>query len=422
MNLHPLLGRGDFRNLLAGQAVSSLGDWMATIALMALVLDISGSAIAVGGVLALRLMPSVLAGPVATSAALRWDRRRIMLGMDLVRVPLVLVIPFVEALWWVYLFAFLAEVANLVFLPARDAAVPDLVEDEQLPTANAMVLLTSYGNIPIGAAAFAGISSLPAAFGPLARNPYVVVFVLNALTYVVSFGFISRIRLPEGAAAVSAGDGEDEDTPGVRAFIDAFRYPLLRAILPGLATVVLGIGALFSLGIVYVREVLDVSNLGFGILIATFGVGSAAAVAWLQTRDDGATVDVIRAGIAAMGVLLAVMSLVSNLLWSYVVAVPFGAAAAIALVGSLTYLQEHLAGRRRVIGFAAFHMLFRFGLSIAALGAGALVSVVPSVRWPVVGDVPAVSLILFASGLLVVAGAVSIRPTAVHRASEETAT
>ena len=112
-----LLSRGDFRLLFAGQGISALGDWMVTVALIALVRKISDSSTAIGGVLVLRLVPGVLAGPLAARAAERWDRRRTMMAMDLVRAGMVVAIPFVNALWWVYVWAFLLEVTGIVFLP-----------------------------------------------------------------------------------------------------------------------------------------------------------------------------------------------------------------------------------------------------------------------------------------------------------------
>ncbi|MDR9451847.1 MAG: hypothetical protein RI637_11575, partial [Acidimicrobiia bacterium] len=71
-----LLRTTDFRRVLSAQAVSGVGDWMATVALMALVFDITGSAAAVGGMLAIRLGPGAIAGPLAAQAARRGDRRR----------------------------------------------------------------------------------------------------------------------------------------------------------------------------------------------------------------------------------------------------------------------------------------------------------------------------------------------------------
>ena len=122
-----LLARQGFRRLLLGQAVSSLGDWMGTLALMYFVLELSGSTTAVGGVLVLRLLPSALGAPVAARVVTRWRRRSVMLTSDLIRVGMAVALPVVPGLWWVYFWAFMIEVVGLVFLPARDAAIPFLI-------------------------------------------------------------------------------------------------------------------------------------------------------------------------------------------------------------------------------------------------------------------------------------------------------
>src|SRR5436853_5773991 len=91
-----LLRHRGFGRLLIGQSVSALGDWMATVALMALVLDITGSSTAVAGILVLRLAPAALAGPLAARAIRRWDRRRTMVGMDGLRAGIVVLVPLVH--------------------------------------------------------------------------------------------------------------------------------------------------------------------------------------------------------------------------------------------------------------------------------------------------------------------------------------
>ena len=80
-----LLRQRDFRRLLIGQAISLLGDWTGTLALMYFVLELSGSTTAVGGILVLRLLPSAVGGPLAAQVVSRWNRRRVMLTSDLVR-------------------------------------------------------------------------------------------------------------------------------------------------------------------------------------------------------------------------------------------------------------------------------------------------------------------------------------------------
>src|SRR5690349_25077168 len=135
MTLVDAVRRRGFRTLLVGQSVSALGDWMGTFAFMELVLRQSGSSTAVGGILALRLMPAAIGGPLAARAVGKWDRRKTMVSMDLARAAMIAIVPLVRGLWWVYLWAFMVEVGSIVFLPARDASIPDMVDDENLPIA-----------------------------------------------------------------------------------------------------------------------------------------------------------------------------------------------------------------------------------------------------------------------------------------------
>ena len=304
-----LLGRRAFRDLFIGQGVSALGDWMVTVALMALVLRLSKSSTAVAGVLVLRLVPAAIAGPLAARAASRWDRRRTMLAMDLVRAGIVAVIPFVAALWWVYVWAFVLEVASLVFLPARDASIPDLAGDdpEELSLANGLILGSSYGTIPLGALAFAAVSAAsPHHGGFLGHHRFALVFWVDALTFLVSFSYVRRLTTLGVAYERAAGEEP-------RRFRDAFQIPLVRAVMTPTTMIALGLGTLFSLGIVYVRNVLHASDTQFGVLIALFGVGAGIGLVLLRSvAGGGGTLPVVQMGVAAQGITIAVMSLAPN--------------------------------------------------------------------------------------------------------------
>src|SRR5207244_12237917 len=122
----------------------------------------TGSAATVDGSLVLHVASAAIAGPLSARIVPRRNRRNTMLAMDALRAGAIALVPFVHALWWIYLWAFVVEAASLVFLPARDASIPDLVNEEDLPLANGLVLGSSYGTIPLGAAAFALVSLLAA--------------------------------------------------------------------------------------------------------------------------------------------------------------------------------------------------------------------------------------------------------------------
>src|SRR3954468_18119024 len=74
-----------FRRLLAALAVSQAGDWLYNVALLALVFERTGSAAWAGAATAARVVPIVVLGPLGGVAADRWDRRRVMVASDLLR-------------------------------------------------------------------------------------------------------------------------------------------------------------------------------------------------------------------------------------------------------------------------------------------------------------------------------------------------
>ena len=392
-----LFAHRGFRRLMIGQTVSSLGDWLGTIALIALVLDLTGSSTAVGGVLVLRLAPSLVAGPLVTRLVGRWNRRRTMLAMDAIRVGVVLLVPLIGALWWVYVWAFVLEVAGLVFLPARNAGIPDLVPDEDLSMANGLVLASSYGTIPFGAALF-GLAGLVAP----GRAGIAVAFGLDAVTFLVSYFLIRPVRELDVAR-------EDGDTPSSTGFLAAFRIPFVRAFAPATVIATLGLGALFSVGVVFVRSVLHASVGEFGVLIALFGVGAGLGLVFLW-RLHADPVRVVRYGLGAQGVVIAVMSLAPTTGFAFLGAALFGAATSTTLTASMSAVQELLPDEQRVVGFAAFHILIRAGLSLSAIGAGIATDLIRGVHWPVVGHLPPSRVVLLGSGLFVAFAAALIAP------------
>jgi MFS family permease len=421
--MRELLRLRDFRRLLIGQAISLLGDWTGTLALMYFVLELSGSTTAVGGILVLRLLPSAVGGPLAAQVVSRWNRRRVMLASDLIRTAMAIALPVLPWLGWVYFWAFAIEVVGLVFLPARDAAIPMLIggrENDQsdaktLSLANGVTMGTSYGMIPVGAGAFGLILLLSKSAGWEGHWRYVVVFWLNALTYLASYAFVRTI--PD----LGPRPGEDtEDTEGTEVerergadgtgMLAALRIPVVRAVLPATAVVALGLGALFSLGVVFVRDVLDAGPAGFGALVALFGVGAAAGLA-VQARTGGgrSLLATIRLSTAAQGIVIATMGAIAVTAWAFLGAVLFGAATTVALVSGITYLQQNLAGVRRNLGLTAFHACLRFALAIAALAAGAAADLLGRVDFGVLGSMEPAQAVLTGSGLVVVAGSLLVR-------------
>ena len=146
--------------------LSSFGDWLGFLAITALATQLvegfDAKSFAVGGVLAFRLLPSVVLAPVVGVVADRFDRRLTMVVSDVLRFALFLSIPLVGHLTWLLVATALVEVLSLVWIPAKEASVPTLAK-ERLESANQISLFATYGTAPLAAIVF-GV--LGAAVGP----------------------------------------------------------------------------------------------------------------------------------------------------------------------------------------------------------------------------------------------------------------
>jgi dTMP kinase len=289
----------------------------------------------------------------------------------------------------------MVEVGSLVFLPARDSSIPELADEDELPVANGLILGSSYGTIPLGAGAFAVLSVFFGTSGWFSATS--TALWLDAVTFVVSFLFIRRI---------GSLRNEGDHAPGAHhvRMLDAFRLPLVRALVAPAVVAAVGIGSLFSLGVVFVQHVLGANDTEFGVLVVMFGIGAALGLVVLRLAR-WKSIRVVRASLGVQGVVIAGMSCAPVIALVFVGALGFGGATAITLTSAITVLQERLDDQDRVEAFTTFHVLIRAGLGIAALAAGAAGDAISGVSWPFVGHLAPARVVLFASGVVVIATA-----------------
>src|SRR5437867_13430462 len=171
--------------------VSSLGDWVGFVAVTALVAHRGGTAakgsLAVAGVLLARLLPSVLFGPFAGVFTDRLDRRKLMITADLARGALYASMPFMPTLWAIFGLSFLIECLSLLWTPAKDASIPNLVPRRQLSNANSVGLITTYGTLPLGASIYTLVAGASNGIGAHVRyfglHPQFLALWLDAFTF-----------------------------------------------------------------------------------------------------------------------------------------------------------------------------------------------------------------------------------------------
>ena len=174
-------GNRNFRNLLAGQFISELGNWFNFIAGLGLVRLVSdASPTAAGLFYVARLLPFALMSPIAGTFVDRFSRRQVMIWTDLVRALVALsflLVTGADDLWIAYLATVVLHTMGAFFDGAKNAAAPNLTGQEGLLAGTALLFSTRFLLMAIGSA-LGGWAA--AVFG------YEVAFVINAASFVAS--------------------------------------------------------------------------------------------------------------------------------------------------------------------------------------------------------------------------------------------
>ncbi len=261
-----------FRRLYVAQLISFAGDWFATVALLGLALETTGSAAVASLVLVLQTGGFALASPIAGILADRLDRRRLMIVADFARVPVALSFLLArdpDTFWIALLGVFLLSVGAAFFEPTSSAALPNLVEEHELGEAN--VLIGSAWGVML--AVGAGLGGLIAA--TLGRD---AAFVVNAATFAVSGllivgirGRFQQARPPDGQRDEFSGGGFLGSLRVVFNF--ARRNRLVASLLLSKTMFGVGTGVVLMLA-VFAHDVFRAGDVGIGLLFAARGLGA----------------------------------------------------------------------------------------------------------------------------------------------------
>jgi dTMP kinase len=371
-----------FRRLWWGLSSSSLGDWLGLLALTAManqmVEGYAAKNYAIAGVLFLRVTPALVIGPLAGYVADHMDRRTVLVWGDHVRGLLFLSIPVVGELWWVFVVTVLIETVSVVWGPAKDATVPNLVPPRLLEGANAVSTAATYGSAVPAAAFFAALTSLdrlvPEALG-WAGGAVNVALVVNGVTFIVSGLIIATLHdIPRGPAHA---DGESNL---VRAILHGWGYVVRTRVVRGLVTGM--VGAFAAGGVVVGLARTHVSDLGggdagygllFGAVFTGMGFGIWRGNALVRRFDRR---QVFGAALVGCGVVLVPLALVRHLEIVAILAVVVGGLAGTAWINGMTLLglevPDQLRGRTFAFVGSAVRLALGLVLAVGPLAAGAI--------------------------------------------------
>ena len=128
-----VLANRTYRHLFAAQVIALVGTGLATVALGLLAYQLAGpSAGAVlGTALAIKMVAYVAVAPIASAFAEQLPRRAMLVGLDLIRAAVAVLLPFVTEIWQVYILIFVLQSASAAFTPTFQATIPDVLPDER---------------------------------------------------------------------------------------------------------------------------------------------------------------------------------------------------------------------------------------------------------------------------------------------------
>lgn len=260
-----------FGRLYAAQLISFAGDWFATVALLGLALELTGSAALAGLLLVIQTGTFAVASPIAGALADRFDRRRLLVTVDLARVPVALAFLLARdqgTLWIAFAAAALLSVGGAIFEPTSSASLPNLVDRDQLPEAN-VLLGSAWGTMLAVGAALGGVVA-----ATLGRD---AAFIVDAASFALSALLIVGIRRP----LQEERDRAERPSVGPGAFVNSIRTALafarksrlVASLLLSKTTFGVGTGVILMLA-VFGHDVFHAGDAGIGLLFAARGLGA----------------------------------------------------------------------------------------------------------------------------------------------------
>lgn len=266
----------EYRKLFIAGLVNGIGDRFSQVAVLGLLLSITGSGMAIGIVFAVRLIPYLIFAPIGGALADRFSKKSVMIAADLFRVVFALsplLVRDASDLWIVYTSSFLLSAGEAIYSPARMSSIPLLVNKNRLLSVNGLEEAMT-GFVLIMGSVTGGV--VAAVFGPELS------FVLNSISFLLSAVILMGVRMLQTATVEEASYEQEAAQPVRRSSLAGERYSLirllkdssyLRALLVLFAFWPIGDGIFNILLSVYAIDVFHAGDMGIGLMYGALGIG-----------------------------------------------------------------------------------------------------------------------------------------------------
>ncbi|MGL4819917.1 MAG: MFS transporter, partial [Bacilli bacterium] len=263
-------GRNNRAVLLFAIGVSNVGDWIYLIALNLIIFDMTQSVLAVTVLYVLRPVAALVTNLWAGSVIDRANKRNVMVVLDVIRGALIMVMPLITSVSFIFILVFLVNMASAIFHPTSTTYITKLVPESERLRFNAIRSLLQSGGFITGPA-IAGLLFL-------VGSPMFAI-LMNAFSFIIS-GLVTR-TLP------NVDEDVTETTKGERIHFALIRNDVFDVLKysrqKGVVMIVIALfyalmiltTAVDSLEAVFAKSVLGLSNNSYGLLVSIAGIGIA---------------------------------------------------------------------------------------------------------------------------------------------------
>ncbi|MFN4088064.1 MAG: MFS transporter [Alphaproteobacteria bacterium] len=287
-----------YRHLFLAQVIALVGTGLLTIALGLLAFELAGekAGAVLGTALAIKMIAYVGIAPIASAFAELVPRRVMLVGLDLMRAAVALLLPFVTEVWHVYVLIFVLQSASAGFTPTFQATIPDILPEEKDYTRALSLSRLAYDLESVVSPMLAAVLLVFMTFHNL--------FVGTVIGFLVSAALVISVALPNPKPSQQRGI-YDRTTRGIRVYLAT---PRLRGLL-AINLAVASAGALVIVNtVVYVQAAFGLDSQAMALALAAFGSGSMIAALTLPKlleRVPDRTAMLSGAALLAAGTLLA---------------------------------------------------------------------------------------------------------------------
>ena len=351
-----------FARLFYATMISAIGNNIHRIALMVLVYSLTEEALWVSLTLGVQLVTSVVVGPLISTWSDAQERRKLLVWTDLLRVPLVLLIPLVgiQSLVVLFVIVIAMEVLRNLHSPVVWTVVPELVSEEEMDTANSMLRFTNR----FAEVVFVGLAGLlVAAVGAASA------FWIDAGTFLISGLIVLGLPRME--------PNQEEQTgywSRVREGIDhLLKNPTIRRTVGTLFCAAMFGSVEAVLGIVLAVSIMKVGSSGFGVMEAAMALGAILGtiiVPKITSRMSREKLFLM--GLLGFGLFEASIGVLPRFSWVIAAFFFSGVLNMVFLVPARSILQLHTPPELRTRTFAAFGAVMNSAVLIGTMLGGAL--------------------------------------------------